>query len=199
MSRRDKNIAGLAALGALGLYMARGDKKSAGEAVPVPEEAGTMPRVSGVGMEKSSAESEYVGRPGQRINTEHGDLYTPLGADQPTNLRQRPVVATPGGSVASAAAPAIAPLIVNKEELAKSGLSLRDFLNKERGLTRRVEREPASISSRKPNMIYDAEGQEVRPLKKGGAVKMASGGSTSSASRRGDGIAQRGKTRGRMR
>jgi hypothetical protein len=28
--------------------------------------------------------------------------------------------------------------VVTKEELAKSGLSLRDFLNKERGLTRRV-------------------------------------------------------------
>ena len=34
------------------------------------------------------------------------------------------------------------------------------------------------------------------PMRKGGAVKMASGGMT--ASRRGDGIAQRGKTRGKM-
>lgn len=38
----------------------------------------------------------------------------------------------------------------------------------------------------------------VRGLKKGGEVKkMASGGKVSSASKRGDGIAQRGKTRGR--
>ena len=36
------------------------------------------------------------------------------------------------------------------------------------------------------------------PMKKGGMVKMASGGKVSSASSRGDGIAQRGKTRGRM-
>ena len=37
-------------------------------------------------------------------------------------------------------------------------------------------------------------------MKKGGKVKkMASGGMTSSASKRGDGIAQRGKTRGKMR
>jgi hypothetical protein len=35
-------------------------------------------------------------------------------------------------------------------------------------------------------------------MKKGGAVKMASGGSVSSASRRADGIAQKGKTRGKM-
>ena len=34
--------------------------------------------------------------------------------------------------------------------------------------------------------------------KAGGAIKMASGGKVSSASSRGDGIAQRGKTRGRM-
>jgi hypothetical protein len=40
---------------------------------------------------------------------------------------------------------------------------------------------------------------ESAPMKKGGAVKkMASGGKTSSASSRGDGIAQRGKTKGRM-
>jgi hypothetical protein len=37
-------------------------------------------------------------------------------------------------------------------------------------------------------------------MKKGGKVKkMASGGTTSSASKRGDGIAQHGKTRGKMR
>jgi len=36
------------------------------------------------------------------------------------------------------------------------------------------------------------------PMKKGGAVKMASGGMTSSASRRGDGIATKGKTRGKI-
>jgi hypothetical protein len=42
--------------------------------------------------------------------------------------------------------------------------------------------------------------ERIEPtLKKGGSVKkMASGGSVNSASRRGDGCAQRGKTRGRM-
>ena len=37
--------------------------------------------------------------------------------------------------------------IVTKEELAKSGLSLRDFLNKERGLTRRGESAPMPPSA----------------------------------------------------
>lgn len=54
---------------------------------------------------------------------------------------------------------------------------------------------------------YDAAARAVRKdmggsdfsFKKGGKIKkMASGGSTSSASKRGDGIAQRGKTRGRI-
>ena len=47
----------------------------------------------------------------------------------------------------------------------------------------------------------DAAQKEFRgsDMKRGGAVKkMASGGSVSSASSRGDGIAQRGKTRGKM-
>jgi len=37
-----------------------------------------------------------------------------------------------------------------------------------------------------------------RPMKSGGAVKMASGGMASSASKRADGIATKGKTRGRI-
>lgn len=45
----------------------------------------------------------------------------------------------------------------------------------------------------------DYRRRQAEGMKKGGAVKkMASGGSVSSASKRGDGIAQRGKTRGRL-
>ena len=47
--------------------------------------------------------------------------------------------------------------------------------------------------------FFDANDERIANLKKGGATKkMASGGSTSSASSRADGIAQRGKTKGRM-
>jgi hypothetical protein len=42
--------------------------------------------------------------------------------------------------------------------------------------------------------MYD----KMKGRKAGGSVKMASGGKVSSASSRGDGIAQRGKTRGKM-
>jgi hypothetical protein len=46
---------------------------------------------------------------------------------------------------------------------------------------------------------YEGQGYDYDAMKKGGRVKkMASGGTTKSASSRGDGIAQRGKTRGKM-
>jgi hypothetical protein len=82
--------------------------------------------------------------------------------------------------------PANAPQrIVSKAELAKSGMTLRDFLNKERGLKRR------------PEKSYPKDTGTETFLKKGGSVKAyASGGSVSS---RADGCAQRGKTKGMMR
>jgi len=200
---------------------------------------------------------------------------------------------------AASAAPA-KPRVVSKAELEKSGMSLRDFLNKERGLTRRADSsapakaepkaeskaaprddgayrgkrsdmkdvgggrsggrggpEAGEGSESKPAGAYRGmrsdmkdvgggrsggrggpeagEGSESKPagayrgmrsdpepvgayrsirsdpkpegayrgmrsdMKKGGAVKkMASGGSVSSASKRADGIATKGKTRGKM-
>jgi hypothetical protein len=49
-----------------------------------------------------------------------------------------------------------------------------------------------------PDRFSAANIRSALGMKKGGAVKMASGGSTSFASRRADGIAQKGKTRGKM-
>ena len=46
--------------------------------------------------------------------------------------------------------------------------------------------------------LFDEEGVSVEAFKRGGKVKSAARSQVSSASRRGDGIAQRGKTRGRM-
>jgi len=120
------------------------------------------------------------------------------------------------------------PRVVTKEELAKSGLSLRDFLNKERGLTRRKDVAEKAVTKAEPEAetkpapktgsIMDKSPEERAAMVKLGlqrqeadrAMKafkakkstgMKSGGSVSSASvasRRGDGIAQRGKTRGKM-
>ena len=130
--------------------------------------------------------------------------------------------------------------MVTKEQLAASGLSLRDYLNKQQGLTRRGDSGTSTTSSKKESSEYRSEGKnkpipsndlnmpvnerikkslenarkgsgptdsrsanqrikEALGMKKGGSVKkMASGGSVSSASKRADGIATKGKTRGRM-
>jgi len=156
------------------------------------------------------------------------------------------------------AAPRKAPM-VTKEELAASGLSLRDYLNKQQGLTRRgesaprampkettvektvVKTEPSAPKAR-PNENYSNEGRAApSPSAKketyrdlsgktrekseskrpdfGGAIgrgisdffgsirergrksnpeAYAKGGSVGSASKRADGIAQRGKTKGKI-
>jgi hypothetical protein len=94
--------------------------------------------------------------------------------------------------------------IVSKKELEDSGLSLRDFLNKERGLTRKPpegtsfgeykpRREPKPLTEVvKPGTNVNYENTETSDMtfKKGGKV--------SSASARADGCAVRGKTKGRI-
>ena len=132
--------------------------------------------------------------------------------------------------------------IISKAELEASGMSLRDFLNKERGLTRRTSNsdlEPPHIdaeagmtrgtrpkqanSTTEAGMSGYTPRREPKPLtevmkpgtrtnyenedgmKRGGKVKASKMGSVktskpamSSASRRADGIATKGKTRGRF-
>lgn len=144
-------------------------------------------------------------------------------------------------------APAKKAPVVTKEQLAASGLSLRDYLNKQQGLTRRGGSSDSyrteGANKPVPEENYRTEGARKKPMgnlgngkygseagiytdlrnpanardiynapdrfsvakirsalgmKKGGSVKMASGGSVSSASRRADGIAQKGKTRGKL-
>ena len=144
--------------------------------------------------------------------------------------------------------------MVTKEQLEKSGLSLRDYMNKERGLKRRdgdapkadkadkaeskAESKPESKEDKYADLPLNRIGRAIAgtfkgrgepdkpkaeskpepksdkysdlPLnrigraisgtfskgnKAGGSIKMAKGGSASS---RGDGIAQRGKTKGRI-
>ena len=123
--------------------------------------------------------------------------------------------------------------IVSKKELEESGMSLRDYLNRERGLKRRVEKDPTAGDSpdkaaqeaadaidpgrdmrtpRRYNSIMERSPQErddmlklglqrqaaekaMKDFKAKKAAGMKSGGSVSSASKRADGIATKGKTR----
>lgn len=119
--------------------------------------------------------------------------------------------------------------VVSKKELEDSGLSLRDFLNRERGLKRRKEQDPTAGDSpdKAAQEAADAidPGRDMRtprytppgsapkqttqkpkpkvfmpdrPDNSFPGAKFASGGSVSSASRRADGIATKGKTRCKM-
>jgi hypothetical protein len=120
--------------------------------------------------------------------------------------------------------------IVTKEELEKSGLSLRDFLNRERGLKRRVKKDSegktASGMSREARGVRDdsmsdkdrlraqldsakesSQAGRYGTMKRGGVVKSSAPKmgkvktakpSMGGASKRADGIAKKGKTRGKM-
>ena len=177
------------------------------------------------------------------------EVYKRSERDDFQNVPARATVAKP------------APPIVTKEQLAASGLSLRDYLNKQKNLTSRegtknpppgssnapsrvlmpnIQGQPggsipssgavkfkgkdgkpyvarslvnqgrgvdlygdslASLLKKNPNKksFFEANDERIQGLKRGGTVKkMASGGSVSSASSRADGIAQRGKTKGKM-
>ena len=101
--------------------------------------------------------------------------------------------------------------IVTKEELAKSGLSLRDYMNKQQGLTRRGSPAAPSVTDtgdeagrmanrfKKPPLRQETMRERAESYnRKRGIPGYKEGGSVSSASKRGDGIAMRGKTRGKM-
>ena len=112
--------------------------------------------------------------------------------------------------------------VVSKKELEESGLSLRDFLNKERGLTRRgmskVEAEKQLGMGEKPAADAVAKAKErlgigsepTPPMIKPGTnvnyentetsdMTYKRGGKVTPASKRADGIATKGKTGCQMR
>jgi len=108
-------------------------------------------------------------------------------------------------SVKPAPQPAAKASIVTKEELAKSGLSLRDYMNKQQGLTRRGDSSPRSTGDEAARLEHRYKKPPLRQVtqkelaesynRKRGTPGFKSGGSVSSASKRADGIAIRGKTR----
>ena len=129
-------------------------------------------------------------------------LADKAGVDVPQPLR---VLADPIGSAvnyfgpkineALGAAPGTAEAVVNPKGFAK-GLARdigKDYL-KDRGEIPEEDRSFASNDTK--SAMLDAYSDDTGEFKRGGKVKSAAKSST--ASRRGDGIAQRGKTRGRM-
>lgn len=102
----------------------------------------------------------------KRYNGEEESLVDQDAADQEaTSMRKRAMDEGERDEKAMPAAAAAKPAIVTKEALAKSGLSLRDYLNKQQGLTRRGGGAPTSASTSpstaksKPDADYSNEGK----------------------------------------
>jgi hypothetical protein len=75
------------------------------------------------------------------------------------------------GKPAAKKATAKKALIVTKEELAKSGLSLRDYLNKQRGLTRRDGKAPERKTTPAVSSSYRSEGaNKAKPAASSGSA-----------------------------
>ena len=155
---------------------------------------------------------------------EGGDVMEAINASEDAQDIARSMKAGPKNESSKADKPKNR--VVSKKELEDSGLSLRDFLNRERGLKRRAEKDPTAGDSpdREAQEAADAidPGRDMRtprytppgsapkqttqkpkpkvfmpsrPDNSFPGAKFASGGSVSSASRRADGIAAKGKTR----
>ena len=145
-----------------------------------------------------------------------------LAADREAVEYEGEKISKPLREAAEAKKTKAAKRIVTKEELAKSGFgNLRDFLNAERGLKRKDTMRTPAQEAADDEKIAAAMGKNDRSVKKADgsfsdrqaykratqksqaeekrkAMGYKSGGSVSSASKRADGCAQKGKTKGRM-
>jgi hypothetical protein len=145
-----------------------------------------------------------------------------LAADREAVEYEGEKISKPLREAAEAKKTKAAKRIVTKEELAKSGFdNLRDFLNAERGLKRKDTMRTPAQETADDEKIAAAMGKNDRSVKKADgsfsdrqaykratqksqaeekrkAMGYKSGGSVSSASKRADGCAQKGKTKGRM-
>jgi len=77
------------------------------------------------------------------------------------------------------------------------GTGMMGLLGIKKGLSDANERAKLGADPKFVDPEYSHEGRSATKKAKGGSIKMAKGGTVSSASKRADGIAQRGKTRGR--
>ena len=166
---------------------------------------------------------------------EGGDILEAANA----SAESQDIASSMGAGPKNEAAPkAVAPKqrMVSKKELEDSGMSLRDYLNAQRGLKRRKEKDPTAGDSpdraaqeaadaidpgrdmrapRRINSIMERSPEErdamikmglqrqegeraMKEFKAKKAAGFSKGGSVGSASKRADGIAQKGKTRGKF-
>lgn len=192
---RKKDLGGLAALAGLA-YMASRDKEGKGSMPSAPTgddqyNPDVKQRASDMGEIRDEAGTLST----LRRNTEDGSLYDPTGSSAaPSRSATRKPAAT-----ASKPKPmgddqynADVKMRATPDAIDETKLSLaeRAKLSRERARSEGTKTDTRSLNERMRGSLG---------MKKGGAVKkMASGGMTSSASKRADGIASKGKTRGKM-
>jgi hypothetical protein len=186
---RKNNLAALAALAGLGYALTSQSRNK----VDLSEREDSNPS-RGAGYNstenrlksqaQSIAEADKSSNATSMVNNEPSGTTTD-GPAAPPNLDMPPAVNSPiVKPPAKVQGNNLAP-IVSQKQLADfqqrfgKDKTLRDYRN-------------AELASQ------NAPLKSVQLKKHGGAVKMASGGMTSSASRRGDGIATKGKTRGKI-
>jgi len=204
-----KDLAGLAALGMLGYKLSQKGKDDAGKMADsssyAPSDARTKSSVMAADM---SSPTQSASTQSAVDNTNAGvlkALATPRAAPNDQAPSQGVV---PPKSSTSAAKPKTKPRVMTgaqNKALAKANQASADSRNVNYGNEgNRVVGEkstPAMLPGSDPFEIFRGgklHPRTGRPMKSGGAVKMASGGMASSASKRADGIATKGKTRGRI-
>jgi len=181
------NLAGLAALGALGMMMSKGkkteveDRYGSGEGTPYNKVEDRFGPGAGIPYDyggSSSTETETF--PNQLLSDRKENF-----SNEGRSGYVKPPVSAPKVRSSS---PKIGGYMSDSEQIARES---------------RPRVTPESVKNlaktfnvpMRPRQRLSEDGV---PYKKGGVVKMAKGGMTSSASSRADGIAQKGKTRGKM-
>jgi hypothetical protein len=217
MARR--NLASLAALGTLGYMLSKkGDKKSddkdeksttaaAERRIAADKDASAIPEKS----ESPAISDETIKRntSGMDVQDEFGMVNKRLKRNPETGeLYDTEVTAPSKKPAASPAKPAPKPAIKSRPMSAAGEAAFQEANADPSGSKYTSTKDFMGMGTiaRKSPYVYDehqggVHGDAGYGSKRGGlmkAKKMASGGSVSSASKRADGIATKGKTRGRM-
>lgn len=185
---RKNDLAKLAALAGLGMVLTNQyrnkvdltekDSNPDRKARPDSTETRLKPQAQSIAEADKSSKAAPAVNNGSSGTTTAGPAAPP-DLDMPPAVNS-PIVKPPAKVEGSDLAP-----IVSQKQLADfqqrfgKNKTLTDYMN-------------AQNASKNPRL------KPVQLQKRGGTVKMASGGMTSSASRRGDGIATKGKTRGKI-
>jgi len=228
---RNNNLAGLAALGALG-YMLTRDKGQAADQTPGPgrqslgagyDSPGTntgsatdlkTPAQSIADADKSVRSNSLSMKGDSGVTTPGTDTSTPNlntevnkpKSSKPAVVKNKTANAYKSGIMGGSTQPSdysnegragVAPDMSGKlktETTTPSQPTARRETYK--GLDGKIHYKEDVVKPSTSTMRNPRTGREMTTFKKGGAVKMASGGMT--ASRRADGIATKGKTRGKI-